>query len=86
VAIDGTDLDLADTPSNVDFFGRPALIWGEYATFPQARVVGLAECGTHAILDAEIGPRTKSEIALSRDLVGRLKPGPRSAPTGPGWH
>lgn len=83
VAIDGTDLDLPDTPSNVDFFGRPALIWGEYATFPQARLVGLAECGTHAILDAEIGPRTKLEIALSRDLVGRLKPGTTVCADGP---
>lgn len=51
------------------------LIWGEYAAFPQARLVGLAECGTPAILDAETGPCSKSDIALSRDLVGRLKPG-----------
>ena len=75
VAIDGTVLDLADTPANFDFFGRPALIWGEYAAFPQARLVGMAEYGTHTILDAEIGPCTKSDIALSRDLDGRLKPG-----------
>lgn len=51
------------------------LIWGEYAAFPQARLVGLAECGIPAILDAETGPCSKSDIALSRDLVGRLKPG-----------
>ena len=43
VAIDGLILDLADTPANVDFFGRPALSRGKYAAFPQARLVGLAE-------------------------------------------
>ncbi len=75
VAIDGTVLDLADTSANVDFFGRPPSSRGEHAAFPQARLVALAECGTHAILDAEIGPCTTSEIALSKDLVGRLGPG-----------
>lgn len=75
VAIDGTVLDLADTPGNADFFGRPPSSRGEHAAFPQARLVALAECGTHAILDAEIGPCVISEIALSRDLVDRLKPG-----------
>lgn len=75
VAIDGTCLDLADTPANADFFGRPASSRGEQSAFPQARVVALAECGTHAILDAETGPCSTSEIELSRELVGRLKPG-----------
>jgi len=75
VAIDGTVLDLADTPANADFFGRAASSRGEHAAFPQARFVALAECGTHAILDAEIGPCSTSEIALSRELAGRFKPG-----------
>jgi hypothetical protein len=75
VAIDGTCLDLADTPVNVDFFGRPASSRGEHAAFPQARLVALAECGTHAILDATIGPCSTSEIELSRELAGRFKPG-----------
>ena len=75
VAIDGTVLDLADSAANAEFFGRPASSRGEKSAFPQARVVALAECGTHAILDAEVGPCTTSEIALSRDLLGRLEPG-----------
>ncbi|AMM22604.1 transposase (plasmid) [Frondihabitans sp. PAMC 28766] len=75
VAIDGTVLDLADTSANAEHFGRPVSSRGERAAFPQARQVAVAECGTHAILDAEIGPCTTSEIALSRELVGRLKPG-----------
>ena len=34
VAIDGTVLDLADTPANEEFFGRPAVGKGEKAAFP----------------------------------------------------
>ena len=75
VAIDGTTLDVADTVVNDEFFGRPGVSKGERSAFPQARLVALAECGTHAIFDAEIGPYTMSEPALSRLLVDRLKPG-----------
>lgn len=74
VAIDGTCLDLADTPANDAFFGRPGVNKGERSAFPQARVVALAECGTHALFDAVIGPYTTSENALARDLLDRLKP------------
>jgi len=35
----------------------------------------LAECGTHAIVDARVGPYTTSEVALSRELVTGLTPG-----------
>jgi len=55
VAIDGFCLDLPDTVANDEFFGRPGVNKGEGSAFPQARVVGLAECGTHAIFDAVIG-------------------------------
>ena len=75
VAIDGTTIDVADTVVNDEFFGRPGVNKGERSAFPQARLVALAECGTHAIFDAEIGPYTTSEAALSRLLVDRLEPG-----------
>jgi hypothetical protein len=75
VAIDGTCLDLPDTPANDAFFGRPGVNKGERSAFPQARVVALAECGTHAVFDAVIGPYTTSEAALSAELLGRLTPG-----------
>jgi hypothetical protein len=71
VAIDGTTLDVADTVANDKFFGRPGVMKGERSAFPQARMVALAECGTHAIFDAEIGPYTTSELALSKVLVDR---------------
>ena len=75
VAIDGTTLDVADTPVNDEFFGRPGVNKGERSAFPQARLVALAECGTHAVFDAELGPYTSSELALSKVLVNRLEPG-----------
>ena len=75
VAIDGTSLDVADTADNDSFFGRAGVSKGEKAAFPQARVVALAECGTHAIFDAELGAYTTSEVALAGPLLDRLAPG-----------
>jgi Insertion element 4 transposase N-terminal/Transposase DDE domain len=75
VAIDGTCLDVADTAANAAWFGRPGVNKGEQAAFPQARLVALAECGTHAIFDAELGPYATSEIDLAKLLVDRLEPG-----------
>jgi len=75
VAIDGTCLDLADTPANDEVFGRPGVNKGERSAFPQARVVALAECGTHAMFEVVIGPYTTSENALTADLLDRLAQG-----------
>ncbi|MFE3905152.1 IS4 family transposase [Streptomyces sp. NPDC059153] len=75
VAIDGTCLDVADTAANSEFFGRPASSRGERSAFPQARLVALAECGTHAVFDAATSPCSVSETELSRQLVGRLELG-----------
>ncbi len=57
VAVDGCCFDVADTSVNVEFFGRPGVNKGEQAAFPQARVVALAECGTHAIFAARLWRR-----------------------------
>ena len=75
VAIDGTCLDVADTVDNARFFGRPGVNKGEQAAFPQARVVGLVECGSHAIVDAVTGAYTTGEVTLARRLIERLQPG-----------
>ena len=75
VAVDGTCLDVADTAVNAEYFGRPGVNKGERAAFPQARVVALAECGTHAVFAAEIGTYSESEAVLADPLVGRLVPG-----------
>src|SRR5829696_1020447 len=75
VAIDGTTVDVADSLKNASWFGRPGVNKGEQSAFPQARLVALAECGTHAIFDAEVGVYTTSEIDLAKILVQRLEPG-----------
>jgi Transposase DDE domain/Insertion element 4 transposase N-terminal len=75
VAIDGTTLDVADTIANAGFFGRPGVNKGEQAAFPQARVIALAECATHVMFDAVVGPYTTGENTLARRLIDRLEPG-----------
>jgi hypothetical protein len=76
VSIDGTCLDVADTPANEAEFGRPGSGRGEGAgAFPQVRLVGLAECGTHALTAAATGACTTGETALARGLLGLLGPG-----------
>ena len=75
VAMDGTCLALPDTLANDEFFGRPGVAKGEKSAFPQARVVALAECGTHAMVDAVIGPYTTSENTLAEELLDRLEAG-----------
>jgi hypothetical protein len=75
VAIDGACLDVADTAENAEFFGRPGVNKGEQAGFPQARLVGLVECGTHALFAAEIGKYSDSEATLTEPLLAQLQPG-----------
>jgi hypothetical protein len=74
VAVDGTTLDLADTEANDEFFGRPGSGRGTGA-FPQARLVALAECGTHTVFGAALGPLSVSEQTLSRQLFAHLRAG-----------
>jgi hypothetical protein len=75
MAIDGMCLDIADTADNDEWFGRPGVNKGERSAFPQARVVGLVECGTHALVDAEVGGYTTAENTLAGPLIDRLRPG-----------
>jgi Insertion element 4 transposase N-terminal/Transposase DDE domain len=74
VALDGTTLDVADTPANVAAFGRPSGGRGQGA-FPQVRVVGLVECGTHAVVDAVMGGLHLGETSLAPSLARSLGPG-----------
>ena len=76
MSIDGTCVDVADTPANEHAFGRPGSGRGEgRGAFPQVRMVGLAACGTHALVKAAIGPTRHGEQRLAAELVGALKPG-----------
>ena len=75
VALDGFCVDVADTEANAEFFGRAGVRKGQRSAFPQARVVGLSECGSHAVIDAEVGPYRIGENTLAMPVVDRLQPG-----------
>lgn len=75
VAIDGMCLDVADTTANDEHFGRPGVNKGERAAFPQARIVALAECGTHAVFAAQVGKYTQAEASLTEPLLDGVRPG-----------
>lgn len=73
MALDGTTLDLPDTPANAAVFGRPGSNRGRSA-WPQAQVVALAECGTHALCDAGVWRCDASERHAVQRLVRSLTP------------
>lgn len=77
MSIDGLCLDAADTAANVEWFGRPGSSRGQGrgAAFPQVRVLGLAECGSHAIVDAAIGAYRQGEQTLAESVLRSLLPG-----------
>lgn len=75
MAVDGTVFDVPDSEENAAHFGRPKTHRTQRCAFPQVRVVALAECGTHAITAAALGPRTVSEPVLARELFGALSEG-----------
>lgn len=75
MAIDGVQMDLPDTADNEEAFGRG----NSHATledpFPRVTIVGLGECGRHAIIDAEIGAVTTGERDIARRLLAGFAPG-----------
>lgn len=72
VSIDGTTMDIADTPANEQAYGRPGTNTGFKSAFPQARILGLVECGTHAIIGAVTGPYALAENTLYPALHHKL--------------
>ena len=74
MSLDGTTLDVGDTVANARAFGRPASARGVNATgaFPQVRIVGLLENGTHAICAAQLGSYRTGEVTLAADVVPHL--------------
>jgi hypothetical protein len=73
-ALDGSILELADTPANRAHFGSSSNQHKDGA-FPQLQLLALCEVGTHAIFDFAFGPYKVSELALSEKLLPRLPKG-----------
>ena len=75
MALDGSCMDVADEKTNAEFFGYPTATRGQSA-FPQARLLGMVECGTHVITAAAIAPYARSEKAMAAErLPGWLEKG-----------
>jgi hypothetical protein len=72
LAIDGFETDLPDSKQNAAEFGYAGS--GENrSAFPKARVVAIAECGTHAFVAAQIGSYDTGEKTLAQRLYPRLR-------------
>jgi hypothetical protein len=73
LAIDGFEVDLPDSPANVAEFGYANARAENRSPFPKARVVAMAECGTHAFIAARIGSYATHERTLAASLWSRLR-------------
>jgi hypothetical protein len=74
ISLDGSCLDVPDTPANRAGFGSPGSRRGASA-YPQLRFVSLLENGTHVLFGAKLGRYNDSETTLARDVLGALRPG-----------
>src|SRR5271166_5692430 len=74
MGLDGTTLDLPDTPENARTFGRPTTGRAEGA-FPQVRLLALCELGTHAVCGLAIKPLCHGEPSMVSPLLDHLGPG-----------
>ncbi|MCX5071554.1 IS4 family transposase [Streptomyces sp. NBC_00513] len=68
MGIEGFDLDVPDSPQNAAEFGYAGNDRSRSA-FPRARVVAVVECGSHAFMDAEVGPWARSEKKMAASLL-----------------
>jgi hypothetical protein len=74
VSLDGTTFDVGDTTANARYFGRPGAARGTSA-FPQVRIMGLVETGTHVVFGAVLGRYRDGEVTLAHRVVPALAPG-----------
>ncbi|WP_372440395.1 IS4 family transposase [Actinokineospora baliensis] len=70
MAVDGVVLDIQDTPENVAVFGAR-----RSGGYPQVRVVGIGECGTHAVVGAALDGMSVGERELLLRCSDVLEPG-----------
>ncbi len=74
VAIDGSNLEVADEPGNVKAFGYPGSRTG-HAGYPQAQCAVLVECASHAIIAANLDAYREAEWAICKPLLAHLDAG-----------
>jgi len=74
ISLDGTTIEVPDTPDLEARFGRPGASRGA-SGFPQLRLLTLTETGTHAIFAVAFDRYRTSEVELAPELLRRLEPG-----------
>jgi len=74
VSMDGLTLDVPDEKNNVLAFGYPGSSRGRTA-FPQVRLVGLLENGTHVLIGAAFDEYKVGEQTLALKILPHLKNG-----------
>jgi hypothetical protein len=73
VAIDGTIINLPDSKENEAHFKRQ--MSGNKSPFPQARMISIAECGTHVIFKSQIASIKTGEITMAKSMLKNLSKG-----------
>jgi hypothetical protein len=74
MAIDATSFDVADSPANVERFGRMGS-GPKASAYPKLHIAALAECGSHAVVSAVLGGCRTGERTLTADLASGVGPG-----------
>lgn len=72
VALDGFIVDVAESEENEEAFGRPGSSRGRSA-YPQVRVLGYVENGTHVFFGAEMDRCDVGETTIARRVLGKLR-------------
>jgi len=75
MAVDGTVIDVPDSPANAKVFGYPGTRPGTKAAFPKVRLVLLVETGTHLIVDALMCPYRIGEQVRVQKLLRSVTEG-----------
>ena len=74
MGIDGTVLDVDDSPANAAAFGRPTAGPRGDGAFPQVKKLSLVELGTHVEVAVVVRPCRSDERAMVAGLLHHLTP------------
>lgn len=75
VAIDGTQIPIADTEANRVVFPKPRGGPNGEAGYPMIRLVALVATGTRSVIEATFGSDHVGELTYARTLLEALRPG-----------
>ena len=71
-AVDGSAINVADTPENHEHFGRPGSSRGGPSGYPKARLVALSAPRSHLLVDMAVGPYGVGELELAKELWSKI--------------